>query len=118
MAFNTKVTFVPRDSGEKSVSFDLVNYGLNNILKEHIHTETNGIVLFETLAFREIGTHYFDYVATLDFEEFLEFHQIHHKSTSNSNLLNKFIEKDALKIRYNWVLIVVYEWESYLPESI
>jgi hypothetical protein len=112
MAFTTKVTFVPRDSGEKSVSFDMVNYGLDNILHEHTQTETPGIVLFESLTFREIGSHYFDYVATVDFEEFLAYHPIHHKPSYLPNHLNDFLEKEVNKVRYNWVIIEVYEWES------
>jgi hypothetical protein len=112
MAFSTKVTFVPRDSGEKSVSFDMVDYGLDNIPYKHVRTKTKGIVQFESLIFREIGAYYFDYVATLNFEEYLEFHPIHHKTSYLPNTLNEFLEKEVEKIRYNWVIIEVYEWES------
>jgi hypothetical protein len=112
MAFSTKITFVPRDSGEKSVSFDGVHYGLDNIMKELVHTETKDLVIFKCLTFREIGQFYYDYVTTLNFEEFLEFHPIHHKPSYLPNRLNEFLEKEVKKTRYNWVIIEVYEWES------
>jgi len=109
--FSTKISFVPRDSGVKSVSFDLVDYGLvlsgiiTNI-KENLQDK------FEHLNFRVINNHYYDFVSVLEWEEFLEFHKKYQTDGFSNDDINSFMKKYNDKVIYNWVVIEIYEWES------
>ncbi|HCY75964.1 MAG TPA: hypothetical protein DHV28_08575 [Ignavibacteriales bacterium] len=109
MAFSTKVTFVPRDSETPSLSYDMVDYGLNPNVKGFPKWELNGFVDFKSLHFRVLssGT-YIDFVSVLSFEEFLVFIKEHKLGKT----LTQFSLTDLKKVRYNWVIIEVYEWES------
>lgn len=109
MSFSTKITFVPRDNEEKSVSFDHVNIGvgtsfdMGKLLSEK----------FKSLTFREILSDvYYDYVSILTFEEFQTFYE----SNLNTNILpetemKRFELTRSGQVRYNWVIIEVYEWD-------
>jgi len=112
MAFSTKISFVPRDSGEMSISFDNVNYGITGFSTDVFKSVKNE---FAFLNFKEFYSGaYYDFVAVLSFEEFIDFHKKYYKANPSHHLteeLEKFLYITASKIRYNWVLIVVYEWE-------
>jgi hypothetical protein len=114
MSFSTKITFVPKDTDVKSVSFNGVDIGLvpigggmdvmKNVLFER----------FKSLHFRQIlSLDGIDFVSTLTIEEFEYFYNEHVNKSSNSiQDLNQFIITKIGKTRYNWVIIEVYEWES------
>lgn len=111
MAFSTKVIFVPRDNRVPSVSIDNVNYGLpgNTNIFDSVKNE------YAFLNFREIwSSGYYDFVATLTFEEFVDFHKKYYKDETryNTDQIEKFLSSIPPTMRYNWVLVVVYEWES------
>jgi hypothetical protein len=114
MSFSTKISFVPRDSGEKSISFDNVEYGLVPLgrsiieLKEIIFNKTH------SLNFREINSNgYYDYVSVQSIDEFLDFHKLNIQEKSFRIVeLEQFISNELKKVRYNWVIIEVYEYES------
>lgn len=112
MAFSTKISFVPRDAGEKSMSFDMVDYGLDNGSVLNVKDSFNS----KLLNYREINNYYFDFVSVLTIEEFLEFHKIHCKHGDREKVLNQFLSKDIKTVQYSWVIIEVYEWESGLDE--
>lgn len=112
MAFSTKISFVPRDSGEKSVSFDEVDYGLVPLGNGFVEMKDNILNNFKSFNFREISDFYTDFVAVLETKEFLHFHEIHHKCHFEEQPLKKFISEDINLVQYNWVVIEVYEWES------
>ena len=111
-AFSTKISFVPRDSGVKSISFDIVDYGLipfaedvTSIKKNLIDSNSNN------LHFRMIDDYYTDFVTVLKWEEFIEFHK-KHTTDANNESINSFMDTYNGKVRYNWVIIEIYEWES------
>jgi hypothetical protein len=112
MTFSTKVSFVPRDNGEKSVSFNEIDYGLVPYGKGFLEMKDNILNNFKFLNFREINNYYFDYVTVLSIEEFIDFHKLHHKQSFISQELNQFISVKLPVVRFNWVVIEVYEWES------
>ena len=112
MAFSTKISFVPRDTGEKSVSFNEVDYGLVPFGHGFTEMKENIFNNFQSLNFREIKNYYFDFVSVQTIEEFLDFHNTHLKSFHGDQDLKWFIINELPKIRYNWVVIEVYEWES------
>ena len=112
MAFSTKISFVPRDNGEKSVSFDNVNYDLPIPL----YNTTKLDIDFPFLNFRNIYSNgYLDYVAVLTLEEFLILHNSNYipniPSTGDVKLI-EFLSTTIYNTKYNWVLINIYEWES------
>ena len=47
--FSSKISFVPRDNGEKSISFDMVDYGLDSILVSCLRNKDNNYVYFKSL---------------------------------------------------------------------
>jgi hypothetical protein len=109
MAFSTKISFVPRDSGTPTLSFDMVDYGMNPYGKGFPDWIGKGFVDFKSLHFRIINSGaYLDFVSVMSFEEFLVF--------NNENMLGKaytqFSMDDLKKARYNWVIIEIYEWET------
>ena len=77
MAFSTKISFVPRDNGQRSVSFDEVDYGLVPLGRGMNEMKDNILNNFKSLNFREINSNgYYDYVSVLTIEEFLDFHKV------------------------------------------
>lgn len=110
MAFSSKITFVPRDNGEKSISFNEVDYRLVPLGKVMSVITENLFNKLKSLNFREINNHYIDFVSVLTIEEFLDFHKNNHQDSDQN--VERFIQNDIQKIRYNWVIIEVYEWES------
>jgi hypothetical protein len=107
MSFITKVTFVPRDNGEKSVSFENVDYGIGSQIME---IKSNLEVKFKDYQFRELNEtgSYFDYVTVLSHDEFIQFHN-KFILLKNSNKLDEFIKSLNELIRYNWVVVEVFE---------
>lgn len=86
MAFSTKISFVPRDNGEKSVSFDGVDYGFQRpyYISDLLETE------YAFLDFKKIiSDGYIEFVTILKFEEFKEFH--------NKYLNKKYHDKEAIE---------------------
>lgn len=114
MTFSTKITFVPRDNGEKSLSFDPVDVGLIPTGKGLLGIKENIFQNFKPLHFREIITQGgYDCVSTLTFEEFEDFYKSNLRTYSTNNpQLTQFLITQSGRIRYNWVIIEVYEWES------
>lgn len=112
MAFSTKISFVPRDSGQKSVSFNEVEYGLVPLGRGMTEMADNILNNFKSLHFREINNYYSDYVSVVTIDEFLDFHKLHHKTHIGEQELIEFLHTGLQKVRYNWVIIEVYEWES------
>lgn len=109
--FSTKISLVPRDSGKESLTFDSVNYGLvpnGNINQVEENLTTN----YSYLNFRKIGNYYYDFVSVLNWEEFQEFHQRNNKDDFRNEQISSFMEHYKDDVRYNWVIIEVYEWES------
>jgi len=109
MAFSTKITFVPRDNGEKSISFDNVDYGITGCYSVFDTVESK----FKFLNFRTINSDgYYDFVSILSYDEFMEFHKNYRKTEEDfiGKELSNFLTKE--KLRYNWVIIELYEWET------
>jgi hypothetical protein len=114
MSFITKVSFVPRDDGEKSVSYENVDYGLGNHLTEIKSNIEGKFKDFQFRVLNETGS-YFDYITILSLNEFIIFHKkfIKLNNSDNSHKLDEFIKtfinsNDDL-IRYNWVIVEVFE---------
>jgi hypothetical protein len=111
MAFSVKISFVPGDSGKECYSFDLVDYGLIPIGGDIQCIKDNFYNNFKTLNFREIyADGYYDFVSVLTMDEFMYFHNAHQKDGDRQ--VNEFILHGMQKIKYSWVIIVIYEWES------
>jgi len=112
MSFSTKFSFVPLDSGIPSISFDRLDYGFVPLSSNIRVIEENLNTNFKHLNFRKIGDYYYDFVTVLSWEEFLDFHS----KIGNDNLISQdissFITNYKEEVRYNWVVIEVYEWES------
>jgi hypothetical protein len=114
MTFSTKITFVPRDSDQKSLSFNHVDIGLIPPGKGMLDMKENILENFKSFYFREIGSQGgYDYVSTLTFEEFEEFYKSNFGILSNNNpQLTQFLITSTGRIRYNWVVIEINERES------
>ena len=73
MAFSVKISFVPRDNGKESYSFDIVDYGLLPIGGGIQRINDNLNNNFKTLNFREIYSDgYYDFVTVLTIDEFIK----------------------------------------------
>lgn len=110
MSFITKVSFVPRDNGEMSVSFENIDYGIGKYIME---INSNIKEKFKNYQFRELNEtgSYFDFVTILTIDEFFNFHSnfLVLSPTNNSNQLDEFVKSISDNIRYNWVVIEVFE---------
>jgi len=110
MSFITKVTFVPRDNHEKSVSFENIDYGIGTHIS---NIKTNLNYKFKDYQFREINEtgSYFDYVTILSHNEFIIFHNkfIQSDNFNNSKKLDEFVTSLDDTIRYNWIVVEVFE---------
>lgn len=108
MSFVTKISFVPRDNGKTSTSFENVDYGFGNHITE---IKSNLSERFKEYHFREINEtgSYFDFVTILTIDEFFDFHSKFLSPIKNSNNLDEFVKSISDNIRYNWVVIEVFE---------
>lgn len=110
--YSTKISFVPRDSGEKTVCFDNADFGFIPIAAGYRGMVNNLNENFKHLTFRQIDMGYIEFVTTLNNIEILTF------LTTTPEILNKnlklkdFIQNDFKNIRYNWAIIQIHEWES------
>jgi hypothetical protein len=113
MSFVTKVTFVPRDNGEKSVSIENVNYGIGSYIME---INSNIKEKFKDYQFRELNEtgSYYDYVTILSHNEFIKFHNKfiqldNHYSHKLDEFVKSFVNSTDEITRYNWVVVEVFE---------
>jgi hypothetical protein len=110
MSFITKVTFVPRDNDVKSVSIENIDYGIGKSIME-IKFSLEG--KFKEYQFRELNEtgSYFDYVTILSYDEFTSFHNKFFQSNNlnNSNKLEEFVKSIDDSIRYNWIIVELFE---------
>jgi len=115
MAFSTKITFVPCDNKESSVTFDEVDYGLVPLASGILEMKANMRNNFKSLNFKETNDGYIDFVSEVSevsVDEFLKFHEIHYKNSPFDKNFQHFLLNDIHTGRYNLVVITVYEWES------
>ena len=112
MSFSTKISFVPRDNGERAVCFDNVEFGFIPIALGYHGMVDNLNENFKQLNFRMINSYYIDFVTTLSNEEVLAFLTSSPEILDKNRILKDFIQKDFEKIQYNWAVIQIYEWES------
>ena len=110
MSFVTKVSFVPRDNGKISTSFEGVDYGFGNFYSD---IKSNLSEKFKEYSFREINEtgSYFDFVTILTIDEFFEFHSkyIVLSTFNNSNVIDDFVKSINDTILYNWVVVEIFE---------
>jgi len=83
MSFSTKISFVPRDNGERAVCFDNVDFGFIPISYGFNGMVNNLNENFKLLNFRQINSGFIDFVTTLNNEEVLSF------LSSKPEILNK-----------------------------
>ena len=112
MSFSTKISFVPRDSGEKTVCFDNVDFGFIPISYGFNGMVNNLNENFKFLNFRQINSGFIDFVTTLENEEVLSFLSSKPEILNKNLKLKDFIQNDFKNIRYNWAVLQIYEWES------
>ncbi len=110
MSFKTKISFVPRDSGTPSISFESVNYGFGNFYSD---IKNNLKTTFKRYKFRELNEtgSYTDFICLLSIEEFTKFHfQFFDKTTMfGDKSINEFLITKVPNTRYNWVIIEINE---------
>ena len=110
MSFVTKVSFVPRDNGKISTSFEGVDYGFGNFYSD---IKSNLSEKFKEYRFREINEtgSYFDFVTILTIDEFFEFHSkfLVLSPFNNSHNIDEFVKSISHTIRYNWVVVEIFE---------
>ena len=113
MSFITKVSFVPRDNDVKSVSIENVNYGIGSYIME---INSNIKEKFKDYQFRELNEtgSYYDYVTILSHNEFIQFHNKfiqldNHYSHKLDEFVKSFVNSTDEIIRYNWVVVEVFE---------
>ena len=112
MAFSTKITFVPRDNGEKVICFDGVDYGLDPTDRDFPDWHQKDFMDYKNLHFRIVGDYYVDFAAVLNFEEFLQFHALHYKEENWDTSVSKFLHNKGKQKVFSWVIVEIYEWES------
>jgi hypothetical protein len=105
------ITFLPKDSQKKPITFDMVDYGLDSsgrvdVIEKELSTK------FKHLNFKKIGEYYYDFVSYLTLNEFLEFHKINTSKEFKNNDINSFIKKYKGEPELEKVFIKIYEWES------
>ena len=111
MSFSTKITFVPRDNGEKSVSFNGIYFGLGTDYTSIIKNLENK---FKELSFRNLNetSSYEDFVTVLSINEFKKFYK-NLDSNDFYNYLNldldNYMNNNESEVRYNWVIIEINE---------
>ncbi len=110
MSYVTKISFVPRDNGRVTISFENVDYGFGNNYSE---VKSNIQNKFKKYQFREINEtgSYFDFVTILSIDEYFDFHSKYliNSPFNYSENINKFIKSIDDTIRYNWVVVEIFE---------
>jgi hypothetical protein len=68
---------------------------------------------FKDYHFRKLNEtgSYFDFVTILSHNEFVIFHKKYIKSSqfNNSNIIDEFVQSLDESVRYNWVIVEVFE---------
>ena len=110
MSFTTKVTFVPRDSGIQSVPFEKVDYDFGNYYSEITSNLKEKFREYNFKESNETGS-YFDFVCLLSMYEFKKFHSLYFDSNPLSDLviIDEFLTNKLPIIKYNWVIIEIFE---------
>lgn len=110
MSYVTKISFVPRDSGRVTTSFENVDYGFGNNVVE---IKLNILERFKSYHFREINEtgSYFDFVTVLTIDEFFDFHSkfLIPSQINNSESIDEFVKSIDDTIRFNWVIVEIFE---------
>lgn len=108
--FVTKVSFVPRDSDVKSVSFENVDYGIGNHVMDIKSNIGERYKDYQFRVLNETGS-YFDFVTIMSLDEFISFHNnyIQINQFNNSHKVDDFVKSIDDSIRYNWVVVELFE---------